>query len=103
MKLAYEVSSPGRVHARVGGDLEVASCTCLQNFWELRLQDALDLELDLSGVEAVDPDGLSTLVALLVGQLEAGARVLVRGADARLVQGLGALADAGLRFADVRE
>lgn len=93
MKLAREVSASGRVHARIGGDLEVASCTCLENFWELRLADASDLELDVSAVEGVDHDGLMVLVTLLRQQLATGARVLVRGADERVREGLDAVAE----------
>jgi len=93
VKLAYEVlreASPdaGRsLRATVAGDLEVASCTCLQNFWELRLAEAQELQLDLSGIEGVDPDGLATLLGLVRTQLDKGGRVRVQGADDRLAFG----------------
>jgi ABC-type transporter Mla MlaB component len=91
MKLAYEQRGADALRATLSGDLEVASCTCLENFWELRLADAQDLELDVSGIEGVDPDGLELLVKLVGSQLEAGGRVVVQGADARLQAGLGSL------------
>jgi ABC-type transporter Mla MlaB component len=101
MKLKHEVDphTPGTVRARVAGDLEVASCTCLQNFWELRLAAARELQLDLSDIEEVEDAGLATLAALLQRQLEAGTRVTVRGAAPRLRDGLVELcADDSLLF-----
>lgn len=92
MKLTHEVDPrvPGTIRARVAGDLEVASCTCLENFWELRLAGARDLRLDLSGIEEVEEAGLATLGALVQRQLAAGARVTVSGADSALREGLAA-------------
>lgn len=80
MKLRHDEVEPGVVEASVSGELEVHSCTCLSNFWDLRLAGARVLRLDLSGVESADDDGLATFATLLGAQLAEGGRVELRGA-----------------------
>ncbi len=84
MKLSYERSPSGRIAAKVSGNLEVDSCTCLENFWELRLSGAQQLAVDLSGIDLIDAGGLASLANLLEQQLESGGHVVLRGARDQL-------------------
>lgn len=79
MKLAHEVRD-GAVHARIDGDLEAASCTCLRHFWELRLAGHPRIELDLADAEAGDGVGVAELVGLVSDALRAGGTVVLRSA-----------------------
>jgi len=88
MKLLHDEVAPGVVEARLAGELEAHSCTCLGNFWDLRLAGARELVLDLSGVEAVDADGLAVLLERLGAQLADGARVHLRAAPDAVRAGL---------------
>ena len=80
MKLRHEPLPDGGVRAALAGDLEVASCTCLENFWELRLAPARRLEVDLSGLETLEAEGLAVLAGLVAEQLDKGAQVRLEAA-----------------------
>lgn len=80
MKLSSDVRSDGVVHVVVRGELEVASCACLRNFWELRVAPHDVVDVDLREAETGDGQGVATLASLVEDSLRAGARVTLRHA-----------------------
>lgn len=79
MKFRYEVQ--GEVaRAVMSGDLEVDSCTCLANFWNLDLAGHPSIDVSLADVDAVDGKAVATLVSLVHGALREGSTVTLRQA-----------------------
>ncbi len=68
------------VVAVMSGDLEVDSCTCLTNFWNLDLAGHPHIDVCLADVDALDGKAMATLVALIHDALLDGSRVTLRQA-----------------------
>ena len=105
MKLFHDLRDDG-VHARLEGELETASCTCLRNFWELRLAGHARIELDLSGAEVGDGQGVAELVGLVRDALQAGRTVVLRASPQIVAHNLyrvGLLTHPGLTLHDTRQ
>jgi len=80
LKLAYAETAPDAIDVVMRGELEVASCTCLSNFWALRVAGRRDIALDMRDVDAHDGPGVATLASLVHEALRGGARVTIRHA-----------------------
>lgn len=94
MKLHHDVHGD-TVHVTLSGDLASDSCTCLRNFWELRvaMHDVIDVDLD--DVDTGDGRGVAELAGLVQRARHAGRRVTLRNAPqmvAHTLYKVGALA-----------
>jgi anti-anti-sigma factor len=93
---------------RVGlaGELDGASCNCLQAFWTCHLDErAPRVEIDMTEVDGIDGESIAVLVGIIRGHVEAGSEVVVRAAPQMLAHTLykaGLLKQPGLRLESPR-
>lgn len=78
----------------MSGELEVATCSCLENFWELRVAGHRRVRLDLADVTSAEPAAMDVLVRLMTESLAAGSQIAVAGASGEIALALEPLRDA---------
>ena len=106
MKLRHEITGPGQIQAWLSGDLEVSSCTCLENFWELRVAEHPVIDVELSETDVVDGKGVAVFTTLVRDSLRDGRRITLRNAPqmvAHTLYKVGLLEDERLTLVDPRE
>lgn len=79
MKLRHE-SDGDTVHVTLSGDLASDACTCLRNFWELRVAHHDVIDVDLDDVDTGDGRGVAELTGLVQRARHAGKRITLRRA-----------------------
>ena len=105
MKLLHDVHGD-RVDVRIAGDLETDSCTCLENFWELRVAEHAVIDVELSETDVVDGRGVAVFTTLVRDSLREGRHITLRHAPqmvAHTLYKVGALDDARLTLIEPRE
>lgn len=93
MKLrCEEVDSRARV--AMSGEIDGASCDCLEHFWSHYLDPApAEIELDMSDVADIDALGIASLVTLLRRARDEGARIALDSPPQTLAHTLYKLGD----------
>jgi anti-anti-sigma regulatory factor len=77
MKLGCE-TTPDGLTVRIRGDVEGASCNCLEHFWDHYVEPAPDrLVVEMSETSDLDGVGTATIVNLLRRALEGGSRIIL--------------------------
>ncbi len=106
MKLRHD-SQGDNVYVTLEGDLSSESCTCLRNFWELRVAHHQTIDVELEDSDTGDGRGIAELAGLVQRARHAGKHVTLRNAPQMLAHTLykvGALrGEHGVTLIDPRE
>lgn len=69
----------GKLHVVMTGDIAGGKCDCLEKFWAQHVpQRVPELTIDMTGVDAIDPLGVATMINLLRDKLGDDMRVTLR-------------------------
>ncbi len=81
------------LRVEISGEVEVESCRCLRNFWELRVAGKRRVRLDLSDIDCADAEGTAELLRLIVDSARSGMMLEVEHAPQVLAHSLYRTAD----------
>lgn len=91
----------------MSGELEVESCRCLENFWDLRVAGHRHVRVHLEDVDAVDAHGVAVFIGRVEQALRSGSKVVLVSPPQLVAHSLykcGLLAPAsGLTLEDLRQ
>lgn len=69
----------GKLHVVVSGEISGGKCDCLEKFWAQHVSARVpEITVDMSGVDAIDPLGVATMINLLRDKLGDDMKVTLR-------------------------